>query len=505
MARDVVAITQLTATATVNSPLHIGTWMAAPGTAIALARDGCGRLVVPGSSLAGALRAAMGQPWRPPLGARAPASAQKATPAEKIWGAADLDGVGASRVVVYDAMVEAAQGGVTRRDGVAIDRAWGSAADELLYAREVVSAGAKVRLEIEVHTTAGEEEADRAFLHQLVATLVSGFPLGARTSRGLGVITASPETVTLTQTRYDSPDTYWETARSPRQLTVAPAGVQDCPILDIKVHWIPLGPVSVGCGLAPQGVAHLPLAEVHPTEPDLLRLVLPGTALAGALRSRAELICRTVLNRDTPDEFADQLGDAALVATLFGHSAGRDGATASPLVVHDCSSTTTIPASDWERVVNPLDSPDGKSPLPSIIRASKSNDDGSFPELRRTEHVGIDRWTGGASEGRLFCEYEPHGFRYQPIHLQLRRNIIPANNRDAATALLLLVLRELAAGRIPLGGRGQRGYGQIKVTRVVLRGAGFDHDGGDVPDLNAPALAGLRRAWRAYLGQEDTP
>ncbi|MDQ3886064.1 MAG: RAMP superfamily CRISPR-associated protein, partial [Actinomycetota bacterium] len=84
MAREVVAITRLTAEATTSSPLHVGGWAAAPGADAALARDGQGQLVLPGSSLAGALRAALGQPWQPPPPDRArDSNSRPPTAAEK--------------------------------------------------------------------------------------------------------------------------------------------------------------------------------------------------------------------------------------------------------------------------------------------------------------------------------------------------------------------------------------------------------------------------------------
>ncbi|HEU0088845.1 MAG TPA: RAMP superfamily CRISPR-associated protein [Pseudonocardiaceae bacterium] len=251
-------------------------------------------------------------------------------------------------------------------------------------------------------------------------------------------------------------------------------------------------------------MAHLPLAEPVPGDPARLRLVLAGTAIAGALRTRAELICRTVGGQDPPDRFSDQLSGAPLAAVLFGHAAGVPGSTASPLVVLDCPSTTTLRAADWDTIINPPQGRDGRPDLPRSVPAA--NTDGTPAELRRTEHAGIDRWTGGASEARLFCEYEPHGFSFEPIRFRLRRDrISDPQVRDAATVLLLLTLRELAARRVPLGGRQQSGHGDVKVTRMTLRGAGLDADGTRPPDLttSAPELASLRRAWRAYLGRED--
>ncbi len=502
MARDVVAITTLTAAARAASPVHIGGWAAAPGADAALARDGRGRLVLPGSSLAGALRAALDQPWQPPPPGRVARSASL-TPAEKIWGAADLEGAGASRVVVRDAMVSTAPERVGRRDGVAIDRAWGSTAEGLLYGRELLPAGATLRLALEIHSTKASETADLELLGRIAAALADGLPVGARTSRGLGLLTARADEIEATQVRYDSPRRYWETARAPAPVALPAVASNGTGALYVEVHWTPRGPIGVGSGQATPSVAHLPLAEAHPDYPSRLRLVLPGTAIAGALRTRAELICRTVRGQDPPEKFADQLSGASLAAVLFGHTAGVPGSAASPLVVHDCPGTTTVAASDWDAITNPSDGPDGRPALPRFVPAE--NGDGTPAELRRTEHVGIDRWTGGASEGRLFCEFEPHGFRYEPLRLRLRRGrIVDPDTREAATALLLLVLRELVAGRVPLGGRQQRGHGDVEVTKVVLRGAGLDHEGADPPDLTAPELAELRRAWRAGIGREGT-
>ncbi|HEU0088844.1 MAG TPA: RAMP superfamily CRISPR-associated protein [Pseudonocardiaceae bacterium] len=173
MAREVVVITRLTAEATTSSPLHVGGWGEAPGMDAALARNGQGQLVVPGTSLAGALRAALGQPWRPPPPDRVRRS-RPPTAAERIWGAADVEAVGGSRVVVQDASVHLAPEAVARRDGVGIDRAWGSAMDQLLYGRELVPAGVTVVVELEVHSSAATEAADLALLARIAELLGSG-------------------------------------------------------------------------------------------------------------------------------------------------------------------------------------------------------------------------------------------------------------------------------------------------------------------------------------------
>ena len=117
-------------------------------------------------------------------------------------------------------------------------------------------------------------------------------------------------------------------------------------------------------------------------------------------------------------------------------------------------------------------------------------------ELRLTTHVAVDRWTGGAADGLLFRVAEPHGFRFEPLQLRLDHHRLPGPVRDAATMLLLLTVRELAARRIPLGAGTHRGLGDLTVTRVRVRGAGLDLDG---PDLDLTRCAALGDAWRTWI------
>jgi len=490
MARDTAAVTALQAWVRTCSPLHIGGLGAVTGQDAPVARDALGRLILPGTSIAGALRGALGQ------------SVDQLDAPTDTWGAADTDGLGASRVVVHDAMVgpareaATAQGGVAlgRRDGVAIDRAWGSAVDGLLYGREVVPAGWWALVTVEVHSAPGAETADLALLARLRAELLGGLWLGARTSRGLGEVRAGEQDVTITQLRYDSPEAFWTTRRTPAAVTLPDVASAGAGVLEVEIDWRPDGPVVVGSGAATARLSFLPLVEPAPAEDgspggDRLRLVLPGTAIAGALRARAELICRTLDGRDPPTEFAEQLLDCPLVAALFGAAAGTANATWSPLQVLDCQSVSTISAAEWYATADTGSDDVAPRNVPATGAA----------ELRRTEHVAIDRWTGGASDGRLFTEYEPHGFAFALLRLRLRRDLLPAGVRDPATMLLLVTLRELVEGRLPLGGRTHRGYGAVTVSGVRLRGCGLDVTTGGPLDLHAEEFAGLRSAWRSRL------
>lgn len=483
MARDLTVITTLTADVVLTAPVHVGAAATGPGELAAVLRDGAGRAVLPGTTVAGVLRSVL-------------------DPAVDLdrWGGVEQDSggapaPGASRVVVHDAVLDVPGPDARRgRDGVAIDRALGSAADQLLHPREVVPAGATATLRVEVHSTTATEAADRQLLADVVALLAGGaLAVGARTSRGLGALDL--RACTVVETRFDDPAAFWTTRHTPAPVELPPSTAGHAPdVVDVTIHWAPCGPVFVGSGGLhsgrPDGAVALPLAEPDPGDPERLRLVLPGTSLAGALRSRAELICRT-LHPPAPDVPADlpaQLASAPLAEALFGGPAGRTDTTASPLTVADCPSTTTIAVGDWLPLLGP--NPPLRTP---------TSDGGAC--LALTTHVAVDRWTGGAADGRLFRVAEPHGFAFSPIRLRLDRRRVPESLRDAATMLLLLTVRELVAGRVPLGAGTHRGHGDLSVTKVRVRGAGLDLDGVDGFD-GLTRCPDLRAAWRAWLAEE---
>ena len=202
------------------------------------------------------------------------------------------------------------------------------------------------------------------------------------------------------------------------------------------------------------------------------RLVLPGSSVRGALRSRASRIARTILAaRRAPvedwsdtDVHAQLAGDPVLVRDLFG-STEQHGA----LTVLD---TLAVPGSS-----------------------------------RLIPHNAGDRWTGGVAGGALYGE-EVHDAQWGELTLELNPGSFSpradADRRRAAWCLLGLVLAELAAGTLPLGSRGTRGLGQVEVTGIRVEGgpslgvedwalAAPTQDGGAVAGLAEQILDRLRR------------
>lgn len=201
------------------------------------------------------------------------------------------------------------------------------------------------------------------------------------------------------------------------------------------------------------------------------QLLIPGTSIRGALRSRASRIARTVLAaRDELPTFASHdlheqiAAEPNLVRYMFGCTEYRGA-----LTVHDCLSKKT----------------------------------GTCVEIT---HNAIDRWTGGVIDGGLFTEAVYLGTHWKPIKIdidlrQLLSNIeaekgeakskpkeaetknteqdvqkdsqqrehVYAPYARAAYVLLGLVLAELSAGTLPLGSRSTRGLGQVVVSSIDVR------------------------------------
>lgn len=212
---------------------------------------------------------------------------------------------------------------------------------------------------------------------------------------------------------------------------------------------------------------------------DEAQLLIPGTSVRGALRSRASRIARTVLaargdleplaSHDIHEQIAHEPN---LVRYIFGCTDYRGAVT-----VHDCR---------------------------SIERGTRVE----------VTHNAIDRWTGGVIDGGLFTEAVYLGTEWEPITIDIdlrrllnnietekgpeaKRNTANANEAEngsgngkqskatdadyahAAFVLLGLALAELSAGTLPLGSRSTRGLGQVVVSSIAIHGSA--HEGTKIP------------------------
>ena len=395
-----------------------------------------------------------------------------------------------------------------RRHGVGIDRTTGAASDGALYEHEFLPRGTAFDIRITAEGRDGEQKNDterkdnkqsdgipgpapsdtvKKLLEFIVDVLTSGAVcLGGRTGSGQGTIQVIEPKLRRTGKTTDA------------GALTAPADVLDALIGEdeegtpiplerggwsleeparIKITWwSPTGIfVAEDEKLTKQrktakedenkekGINEEVHEVVYPLRDpsvawDEAQLLIPGTSIRGALRSRASRIARTVLaarddlkplaSHDIHEQIA---AEPNLVRYMFGSTNYRGAVT-----VHDCLST----------------------------------DPGKCIEVT---HNAIDRWTGGVIDGGLFTEAVYLGTHWEPITIdidlrQLLNNIeaekgpedreqskpTHADYAHAAYVLLGLVLAELSAGALPLGSRSTRGLGQVVVSSIDVRGCARD-------------------------------
>ena len=214
------------------------------------------------------------------------------------------------------------------------------------------------------------------------------------------------------------------------------------------------------------------------TKDSTAPLLIPGTSIRGALRSRCSRIARTVLYAKSgpPEEksfvAADEKGN--LLPIDIHEQLARD-----PNLVRYMFGTT-----EYRGAIR--------------IKDCTTTDLGPFLKVT---HNAIDRWTGGIAEGLLFNEVTyPHA-TWNDIVIELDTARLLQNVKiesgigglsldeclrfaRASWCLLCLAVAELSAGTLPLGGRTTRGHGQVEVTSISM----FGTDGRVVNTPREPTL-----------------
>jgi CRISPR/Cas system CSM-associated protein Csm3 (group 7 of RAMP superfamily) len=494
------------------SPLHVGGLGGNVDVDMVLAVNGSGNLYVPGTSLAGPIRA-----W---LRARVGEARIKG-----LWGfqeppprdrneerqrkqLLDLDtdnedDLGrASSVFVEDGVVELPDDlAVEIRDGVGINRVTGAAAESIKYDRAVLPIGSRINFEMTVELTGEEAIAndDKAMIGVALGALQnSELRFGAARSRGLGRVRL--EGLSIREQRLSNRAGILALLRGEdHPLEIEQLGVCELtaqPSLKFVIAWKPRGPIMVKSERDGIAMDMLPLVSATNGK---LAFVLPGSSIKGALRSQAERIIRTVCEIAAPRvdpnpkrlfqkqielsevEHDDEEYQRSLIGALFG-AAGKESKLGDPddrdeskgkklppllgasaVTIEDCYSRQSFTPQQWEQIE--MASEIELNHENSLLRALQS---AGLNNLQPAYHVAVDRWTGGAADGCLYTVLEPHGLIWNEIEMSLDLTRIREEERDAAIACLLLTLRDFVAGRIPLGFGVNRGMGAVEVLGLEI-------------------------------------
>ncbi len=495
MARKLAEVWVLEATLRSKTALHVGGTGGDATADLTVARDGRGRLIIPGTSLAGVLR-------------QVARDLYDVNDVKRLFGFQAVDDGHAAFLRVADAVVE--DGTLELRDGVTINREDGAAADDFLFTRQVIAAGATIKLhvEVEVAKDAGDTKIGRAdarlaqrVLPGLAAVLEErGLAIGAANSRGLGRLVVDKEGLELRRldlTQLEHLRAWWQ-LRAERvvawpadtSVALAKSAPLSPDLWQFRVRWYPLGPLMVKSGADGVDIDHLPLTT---WSGERYHAVLPGSSIKGALRARAERIWRTLLGDHEllPEDPKDQVlfypkgQEMTAVADLFGRARrkGEKEPAHAALRVADCHHRAGTERSPWEWTGAP-------------------DSDGQFPGYHPRARIAVDRWTGGALDSALFTQLEPPWEKDEPgwelLSLDIDLGLIRDDTRKhMALALFWLVLRDLASGDVPLGFGTARGMGAIEVTSITAR-----HEGDEQTELLNPEAGGLAApegAWKDHV------
>lgn len=547
----------ITAMLNLQSDLHVGTGKSTGVSDDLVYRNANGEVLIPGTSIAGALRAVATR-LAPHLdGGKTCIALQTDTGGQQhgngspkacscltctLFGALDpreeATQGSASRLRVYDAeLIET--GKLAIRDGVGIDRITGAAArnERLKFDYEVVQAGAKFLLRMEIDQRLYDSQKSDQALALLSATLAEWqagrSALGGRTSRGLGafsLLNVRWDSVDLTQPQAlfaflqqpadwsgESGDETWlaKSVDKARQ-TVA---VQKTKAPEQALNrWAQLelrlavdGPFLVNdqTEAVKAGFDHAPLLRSGGAEK---LAVLPGSSLRGVLRSQAERIARTMATLDAWGDSTEMNADAAtrFVATC---------PACNPLIsdvsgpVASCSSHVKGLSSDKRETIDRMGAEEqvclacrlfGSTWNGSRLRVEDAVMEHvslvSAQDPRVLDFLAIDRFTGG---GRDSAKYDAAVF-WNPT---FRVRIFLENPESWELGWLFLALRDLHDGLTTVGFGGSKGFGRSMIQEIDLTLGAIDPADalliGDATARNESGLFTTGRYSHVVVNQEN--
>jgi CRISPR/Cas system CSM-associated protein Csm3 (group 7 of RAMP superfamily) len=371
-----------------------------------------GSPLLPGSSIAGALRNHLRQK-----------SASETIP---LFGGIDGQTSLESYLIVDDAFGQNEQ--FELRDGVAIDPKTRTAEDQKKFDIELLTAGTTFKLSFELLVPQDNPGLVEAFAHGLQGLERGDIRLGKRKRRGFGRCRVTEWSVT----RYDMTNIHGMIAWLDNQREDTQRGAAIGPLLGVDIslpdtsreflieaEFALDGSLLIRSGF---GDANAPdFVHLHSKRDGKEQPVLSGTSLAGALRARAMRIANT-LGKD-----GEQITDRIFGNRQYGPE--KKELTASRLWVEETEITNAL-------------------------------------ELVQTR-LKIDRFTGGTYPGALFNE--------QPVFGKLKDDTIVVvklaldDPDDSEIGLLLLLLKDLWTGDLPLGGESSVGRGRLRGKHAKLQ------------------------------------
>lgn len=436
------------------TPTHLSNGDSDPGVDMPLVTDPLeGRALLTGASLTGALRHYLnsymdGYEQKKNRKGELVLVEKKDSAGVLLFGGSRGDDAGnQSALIVDDALGDSLILQVELRDGVRIEPTTRTAAEEAKYDTQLLAAGATFSIGMELLIT---EDTNAPGVLENLAIALRGLqngeiPLGGRKRRGYGECRVTQWNVwdydLLTPAGLKgwlTHDQSWEGSPVPTE-----SGADIVPLLLGENASLPPDQrrqLRVTAQFGIDGSILIRAGFEAAAGPDMMHLesrprrkpgrqkdeetvpILSGTTLAGVIRSQVQRIVHTVSG--------DPLKAETFTRNLFGYMPYR-------------------PDEDKEK---------GKQV--SKISVSETEIEGNYTRLVHTR-VAIDRFTGGALESALFAE--------QPIFGgQAFLKLTVSNPTDAEIGVLLLVLKDLWTGFLPIGGEASVGRGRLKGCKATI-------------------------------------
>lgn len=425
--RGIVERVQIRGVLVMETPAHFGGGDVVGPADMTLLRDAMDGQspLLPGASLAGALRTYLreyehgyGQPGDPK------------DLAGRLFGAIAGKKSVQSWLLVDDSLGQSP--GVELRNGVAIDAKTRTAAEKKLFDMELLQAGTTFDISLEFLRTGENGDLLPALAVALRGLQEGEIHLGLRKRRGLGRCRVGEWRVRRYRLTTAEGLVAWLDDRASAEESgsdiVALLGVAlDVPDgrerFDLEADFELESSILIRSG---GGGPNAPdMIHLHSPREGSDRPIVSGTSLAGAIRARALRIANT----------------------LHGREAGRD----------------LVDGMFGRRIEGRDDKPSG-----SRVLVEEGVLEGTRDLVQ--SRVKIDRFTGGSYPGALFSQQPAFGGVGSSLGMELSLR----QPRDAEIGLLLLVLKDLWTGDLPLGGESGVGRGRLKgvCANLALRRRG---------------------------------
>lgn len=420
----------ITGTLVLETPAHFGNGDSDPLTDMPLLFDEVeDQPLLPGTSIAGALRNYLRERE---LG-YGKAETDRTIVSQLFGSDRESEDGQQSPLIVDDAVGRSA--GIELRDGVAIDPETRTAAEDKKFDMQLLAAGSTFPLRFELLISADSQSLRDALVTALKGFETGEITLGARKRRGFGQCTVREWQVFKYDLATKQGLLGWlgseQGLREPKKQegTDLPAMLEAKPLTQdarakarLQATFRLDGTLMIRSGFGDSDTGP-DMVHIHSKRPGKKpQPILPGTSMAGVLRQRALKIARTV----SGDNVAKS---RELVDALFGPSEIKQG---------------------------------DKHSQASRVRVRETEIDNSTSLV--ITRVKIDRFTGGAYESALFSEQPAIGTPETRLTLDLDLRA-PS---EPELGLMLLLLKDLWTGDLPIGGESGIGRGRLSGLDATL-------------------------------------